>query len=100
MLAPRKVAGVSIGVNRTGVLETLTAAASSAIGFHEWLLSQRSLGVDVDSTALTDEHGSPVTYRNVVDAVRTIVDQRSYDALFLYFCRHGAIPNPYEEHFL
>src|ERR1022692_1988662 len=100
MAAPRRVAGVSVGVNRTGVLETLTAAASSAIGFNEWLLSQRSLGVNVDSTLLTDRDGSPVTYRNVVDAVKEIVDRRSCDALFLYFCGHGVMPNPYEEHFL
>ena len=100
MAAPRRVAGVSVGVNRTGVLETLTAAASSAIGFNEWLLSQRSLGVNVDSTLLTDKDGSPVTYRNVVDAVKEIVDRRACDALFLYFCGHGVMPNPYEEHFL
>jgi hypothetical protein len=101
MTAPRRIAGVSIGVNKTGVLQTLTAAASSAILFDKWLSSQARLGVQVSSTCLTDqEHGSSITYRNVVDAVKLIVDQRSCDALFLYFCGHGVMRNPYEEHFL
>ena len=88
-------------MNQTGVLDTLTAAANGAILFDKWLSSQRTMGVEVSSTCLTDqEKGSSVTYRNVVDAVKVIVDQRACDTLFLYFCGHGVMRNPYEEHFL
>src|SRR5690349_1170834 len=95
----RSVAGVSIGVNRPGVLEPLRAAASSARQFHEWLLAQRNLGITVDSALLTDEAGD-VTARNVIDAVSRVVTLRASDALFLYFSGHGVTAGGYDEKFL
>ncbi len=96
----RRIAGVSVGVDRPGVLEPLKAAASSAADFHNWLLSQRRHGVEVDSTLLTDRNRGIVTHSKVADVIGEIVKKRACDTLFLYFSGHGVTTGGYEEKFL
>ena len=59
----RTVLGICVGVDKPGLLHNLKAAALGARRFHEWLLSQADVGVQVKSTLFTDEAG-PVTARS------------------------------------
>jgi hypothetical protein len=81
----RSIAGVCVGVDRTGVLHALHAATKSAGQFHEWLLTQRELGVEVEAKLLTNAAGASMTYRHIADAVRELADTGACDVLFLYF---------------
>ncbi|MCU1337240.1 MAG: hypothetical protein JWO19_2821 [Bryobacterales bacterium] len=92
----RSIAGVCVGVDRTGVLHALHAATKSAGQFHEWLLTQRELGVEVEAKLLTNAAGASVTYRHIADAVRELADTGAYDVLFLYFSGHGIVQGGYD----
>jgi len=95
----RSVVGICIGVDRPGLLHDLKAAAAGARKFHEWLLSQRDLGVQVTSTLFTEDTG-PVTRRRILDAVSQVVQDRACDVLFIYLAGHGVAHSAYEEKLL
>jgi hypothetical protein len=95
----RSVVGICVGVDKPGLLHDLKAAAAGARKFHEWLLSQRDLGVEVTSTLFTEETG-PVTRRRILDAISDVVKDRACDALFIYLAGHGVAHSAYEEKLL
>lgn len=87
----RTVAGVCVGVDRPRLLHDLSAAASGAKRFHEWLLEQKDLGVCVESTLLTDANGAVVTRVQILEAVKAAVKQ-SCDVLFTSQVTASRIP--------
>jgi hypothetical protein len=96
---PRSVVGICVGVDKPGLLHDLKAAGTGAKKFHEWLLSQRELGVQVTSTLFTEDEG-PVTRRRILDAISAVVKDRACDALFIYLAGHGVAHSAYEEKLL
>ena len=96
----RSVIGVCVGVNRPGLLPPLTAAASGARRFHDWLLRQRDHGVAVESTLITDEEADAVVTRAAVLTAVKAALKRSGDVLFLYLAGHGIAHSAYEEKLL
>lgn len=79
---------VVIGVNKTGDLPVLHAAASGAREFAAWATSQ---GIEV--TLLTDDNGD-VSLGNVNAAIRSYVQQRIYGQLIVFFSGHGILRAP------
>lgn len=78
-----KRAAVTIGVNNTGGMTPLRAAASGAEDIARWLEGE---GYDV--TCLTDEDRA-VTARMVKDAIRAYVATGTLDRIVVYFAGHG-----------
>jgi hypothetical protein len=95
----RSIVGICVGVDKPGLLHDLKAAGAGAKKFHEWLLSQHELGVQVTSTLFTEETG-PVTRRRILDAISAVVKDRACDALFIYLAGHGVAHSAYEEKLL
>lgn len=79
---------VVIGVNKTGDLPVLHAAASGAREFAAWATAQ---GIDV--TLLTDDNGT-VSLGSVKAAIRSYVQQRTYSQLIVFFSGHGVLRAP------
>ncbi len=79
---------VVIGVNKTGDLPVLNAAASGAEDFAAWAMEQ---GIQV--TLLTDAKGS-VTLSEIKKAIRLYVQQRTFDQLIVFFSGHGILRAP------
>jgi hypothetical protein len=86
-------AGVVIGVNKTGDLPTLNAAASDAHTVADWLQSER-----FRVKLLVDDHG-PVTAAQVFDAIDQFVEREPLDQLVVYFSGHGFI-SQYAEYWM
>jgi hypothetical protein len=76
-------AAVVVGVNKTGSLPILNAAASGAVTLATWL---RSEGFEVK--LLVDTSG-PVKASDVFDAISELVGRGTLDQLVLYFSGHG-----------
>lgn len=79
---------VVIGVNKTGDMPVLHAAASGARDFAAWATAQ---GIDV--TLLTDDKGA-VSLGNVKAVIRSYVQQRTYSQLIVFFSGHGVLRAP------
>jgi len=79
---------VVIGVNKTGDMPVLHAAASGAQQFAAWATAQ---GIEV--TLLTDDNGS-VTLGHVKTAIRNYVQQRTFSQLIVFFSGHGILRAP------
>lgn len=79
---------VVIGVNKTGDLPVLHAAASGARDFAAWATSQ---GITV--TLLTDDNGN-VSLGDVNAAIRSYVQQRIFGQLIVFFSGHGILRAP------
>lgn len=79
---------VVIGVNKTGDLPVLHAAASGARQFAAWAAAQ---GIDV--TLLTDDNGN-VSLGSVKTAIRNYVQQRTFSQLIVFFSGHGVLRAP------
>jgi hypothetical protein len=79
---------VVVGVNKTGELPVLHAAASGAREFAAWATSQ---GIEV--TLLTDDNAS-VSLGDVNSAIRNYVQQRTYSQLIVFFSGHGILRAP------
>jgi len=84
-----KRAILAIGVDKTGQLPILRAAAAGAKKVDEW-----ARGQGFDSTLLTDSTGQPVTLADIVAAVRSIVEKRTYGQLIVFFSGHGFLKGP------
>lgn len=91
-------AGVFIGVDRTGQLQTLNDAAAGAERMHQWALRQ---GMSDGSQAilLTDRAGKKVTPDMIFDAIKSVIDGPGVDQLLVYFAGHGVNINR-SEHWL
>jgi hypothetical protein len=76
---------VVIGVNKTGNLPILDAAAAGARGVAAWLLTE---GFEVE--LLTDDR-EPVVAAKVKTAVAKFVERGTLDQLLVYFSGHGFI---------
>lgn len=80
---------VIIGVNKTGDLPVLNAAASGAREFAQWASTQ---GFDV--TLLTDENGKSVGISDIKNAIRTFVQEGTFTQLVIFFSGHGILRGP------
>jgi len=80
-----KRALVAIGVDKTGGLPTLKAAADGASKIAAWAASQ---GFDI--TLMTDKL-APVTLAAVTASIHELVSKRVYDQLVVYFSGHGLL---------
>lgn len=80
-----KRALVAIGVDKTGGLPTLKAAADGASKIAAWASSQ-----GFDSVLLTDK-SKPVTLADVTASIHEVVNKRIYDQLVVYFSGHGLL---------
>jgi hypothetical protein len=90
-----KRAAVLIGVDRTGGLQPLQAAAAGARGMEQWARGQHMDPIEV----LTDEGGTKVAIRDIKDAVKRIIDAGTTEQLVVYFAGHGVNRN-YGEYWL
>lgn len=81
--APSTRAAVVIGVNKTGNLPVLRAAASGARSVAEWLTGE---GFDV--TLIVDD-AQPVTAGTIKQAVTGLVNKATLTQLVIYFSGHG-----------
>jgi hypothetical protein len=76
---------VAIGVDKTGGLPTLKAAADGACRIAKWADSQ-----GYDTVLLTDK-SKPVTFAELTASIYELVDKRIYDQLVVYFSGHGLL---------
>lgn len=91
-------AGVFIGVDRSGDLARLTAAAEGARRMHAWALAQ-GMRDGSHAKVITDDDGGKVGLDQVYDAIVQIVDGAGVDRLIVYFAGHGLNINR-NEHWL
>ncbi|WEK20424.1 MAG: caspase family protein [Candidatus Pedobacter colombiensis] len=89
-----KKCAVVIGVDRTGILPELNAAAKGANDFALWAESQA-----YDTVLLTD-HNKNVTVRDIKDAIRKFVDEKIYDVMIVFFSGHGILKSAMDEQWL
>jgi hypothetical protein len=88
---PRRRCVVAIGVNKTGGgLPVLEASAAGAQAFGAWLSIE---GFEV--TTITD-HDAPVTWEQIRDAIKSVVEPGNCDQLVIYFSGHGFWKNDAE----
>jgi hypothetical protein len=86
-----KKAALVIGVNKTGDLPVLRAAASSADEFATWA---ENSGFDLK--LITDMHGKAVTLSEIKTAIKAFVDPPIYSQLIVHFSGHGLLRGDYE----
>ncbi len=91
-------AGVFIGVDRTGQLQTLNDAAAGAERMHQWALGQ-GMSDRIQAILLTDRGGKKVTPDMIFDAIKSVIDGPGVDHLLVYFAGHGVNINR-SEHWL
>ena len=91
-------AGVFIGVDRTGQLQTLNDAAAGAERMHQWALGQ-GMSDGTQAILLTDRGGKKVTPDMIFDAIKSVIDGPGVDQLLVYFAGHGVNINR-SEHWL
>lgn len=84
-----KKASIAIGVDRTGSLRPLQGAANGAERFHSW-----ALGQGFESILLTDLNEGTVTYYDIFNEVKRIVDAMTYEQLIIFFAGHGQLTAP------
>jgi len=81
-------AGVFIGVDKTGNLQTLNDAAAGAKRMYEW--ARQSQGFpDTNAKLITDADGARVTPDRVYDSICEIINGAGVDQLIVYFAGHG-----------
>jgi len=89
-----KKCAIVIGVNKTGKLPTLSAAASGARDFAAWSRSQ-----DYDTVLLTDED-KVISVREIKAAIRNFVDKQTYSVMIIFFSGHGILKSASDEQWL
>jgi hypothetical protein len=85
-VTPVQRAAVLVGVNRTGGLPVLQAAARGARIMEQWALRQMPAR---NVRVLTDEAGGSVELRDVKRAIFELVEPGNLDQLIVYFAGHG-----------
>ena len=96
---PRRIVGICVGVDKPGLLHDLNAAGVGARKFHEWLLSQKKLGVQVRSVLFTETAGA-VRRQKILKVVSDLLKKGGCDVLYIYLAGHGVALNAYEERLL
>lgn len=91
LATPANRAAVVIGVNKSGPLPALRAAASGASAFADWLSGE---GFYV--APFIDGANSKVKVDPIFEAVLDIVNRGTYEQLVIYFSGHGFL-NSYRE---
>ena len=91
-------AGVFIGVDRTGQLQTLNDAAAGAERMHRWALGQ-GMSDGTQAILVTDRGGKRVTPDMIFDAIKSAIGGAGVDHLLVYFAGHGINKNR-SEHWL
>jgi hypothetical protein len=89
-------AGIFIGVNKTGNLQTLRDAASGAQRMHAWALSQ-GMTDGTHAKLITDTRYEKVHPDLIYDAIKELTDGPGVDQLFVYFAGHGVNINRSEQ---
>ena len=84
-----KRCAVVIGVNKTGDLPVLQAAASGAEQFADWAKTQ-----GIDTVLLKDGNGAGVSLSDVKKAIRSCVKLKTYSQLIVFFSGHGILRAP------
>ena len=84
-----KKCAVVVGVNKTGGLPVLNAAASGAKEFADWASKQ---GFEV--ALLTDEGGKVVAMSDIKKAVSGFTQQRTFAQMIVFFSGHGILKGP------
>jgi hypothetical protein len=87
-----KKAAVCIGVDKSGSLPVLKAAAAGAARFAEWARGQKYEVVEI-----TDGNGKPVTIAEIKKAVWSFCEPQVFHQLIVYFAGHGILKSPAEE---
>ncbi len=77
---------VAIGVDKTGGLPTLQAAADGASRVAAWAASQ-----GFDTILLTDKLKPSVTLSEITASIHELVEKKVYDQLVVYFSGHGLL---------
>jgi hypothetical protein len=91
-------AGIFVGVDRTGQLQTLSDAAAGAERMHRWALAQ-GMSDKTQAILITDKGGAKVTPDMIYDAIKSVIDGPGVDHLLVYFAGHGVNINR-SEHWL
>jgi Caspase domain len=86
---------VVLGVDRTGDLPPLNAAASGAVDFGNWCKGQQ-----IETVVLTDRNDAKVRIQDIRTAIRTFAEKRTYSQLILFFAGHGILKAPDDEYWL
>lgn len=89
-----KRCAVVIGVNKTGGMTVLSAAVTGARQFADWAESQ---GYDI---ALHTDDEQVVRCGDILNSVRSFVDQRNYHLMVVFFAGHGILRSPGDEFWL
>jgi hypothetical protein len=77
-------AAIVIGVNKTTSLTELKGAVLDANRFSEWINKQ-----GFETKKFIDEPGRKVTFSEIFDQIKAIVEARTYTQLVIYFAGHG-----------
>src|SRR5215469_13700896 len=86
--SPGPRAAVVIGINKTGNLPVLSAAASGAREVARWLQGE---GFEVNQ--FIDDDGKPIELAPIFKAVKDLVDRGTLEQLVVYFSGHGFMPS-------
>lgn len=89
-----KKCAVIIGVDKTGCLPKLNAAAKGANDFKDWALTQ---GFEVKTH--TDDLG-PVTINDIHTSVSEFVNKKKYSLMIIFFAGHGILKSATDERWL
>ena len=84
-----KRAAVVVGVDKTGTLPKLHAAASGAEKFAAWARAQ-----SFDVELITDQSLDPVDVSSIKKAIKKFVEAGTYSQLVVYFSGHGVLRGP------
>jgi Caspase domain len=93
-ITPPARAAVVIGINKTGDLPPLRAAASGAKSIASWLQSE-----GFETTLLVDEE-KPVLASEIFNAISIFVRRGTLNQLIVYFSGHGFLTGPGSEFWL
>ena len=77
---------VVIGIDKSGDLPVLSAAANGAILFGKWAKSQA-----FNVRLLTDKGNKKVMLSDIERAIKNFVGKRTYDQMIVYFSGHGIL---------
>lgn len=96
----RNVGLIAVGVDHTGILDSLKGAASGALQFARWLEEQQQFGISPSISVLTDQNDQVVEAKAIQTAARDLLAVGGLDLLILYFSGHGIVKNGADEQVL
>jgi hypothetical protein len=89
-MAPTPIvrAGIFIGVDKSGDLQRLNDAATSAERMHAWALKQ-GMADRTHAILITDSGGKKVNIDSIYDSIKALIDGPGIQQLIVYFAGHG-----------